>query len=338
MSKKNRKQKNITIVNDYTDKDLFNVEKVEFPGFSFGASQSDKATFTYNGRIIIPLNVYYKMFSYVKNISTEISGLGMVELDQTKRIIKITDVFIIKQEASSAKTKLDNEDLAKKTVDLLAEYDAGDKSKNPSNMKLWWHSHASGGVFWSSTDDDCCDDHENGTFLVSIVVNHKKELRCRLDIYAPMRITLDNIPVEIEAPTNYLNEIEDKCKQDMFEKVSPISNYVSLYNKNKYLTPDDKEMDEDVYNGDKDDNDTPDVQAFERFFLLNKPLKFSKLEVVDEIGFTWIWSIKAQEYFPTWKSDDALSKYEYALIALGLSNGSIIPEEAESQQPTKKEN
>lgn len=209
---------------DVEDNGLFKKSE-DFPGFAFRIDKADKAEFKFVGKVIFPLNLYQKMFLYAANITKEISGLGMVE--RVDGDLRITDIFILEQEVTSGNTTLNNKDLAKKTIDII---NAGG---DPSKMKLWWHSHTNGGMFWSTTDDRCCEAYDNDQWLLSIVINCKKELRCRLDVYNPIRITLDYMPVVVEEPVSNLSELEEQCKTEMKEKVKePATSFSYGYNAN----------------------------------------------------------------------------------------------------------
>ena len=87
---------------------------------------------------------------------------------------------------SSAETEMNPEGQAK----FLEEYITG--GGDPSKIKLWWHSHAQMGVFWSATDDKAVEEFSDG-WMISIVGNHKGDFRVRLDWYDPVRFTLDKL-------------------------------------------------------------------------------------------------------------------------------------------------
>ena len=192
--------------------------EVSFPGFDFRVDKCEAVKVDARFCVIMSEMVYHKLFMYVTNTKEEISGLGMVE--QRDGCFLIRDIFLVKQENTSSNTKIDNEDLAKITQKFIEEYDAGNKDKNPTDMKLWWHSHANSSVFWSGTDDKTCEDYNNDSWLISIVVNHDKKLLCRLELYHPIRISLDNVPVEVICDSEYLESLEDQCRKEIAEKCS----------------------------------------------------------------------------------------------------------------------
>ena len=144
--------------------------------------------------IVIPLATYRKLFAYVLGIDQEISGIGSITREGN--IITVNDIFLLDQVVSSAHTTLDKNALAK----FLDE--KGAAGEDLSQYKLWWHSHNTMDTFWSQTDSDTCDDfdteQEQNNWTLSIVANHQKSLKIRLDIFQPFRTVLDDLPYEIK--------------------------------------------------------------------------------------------------------------------------------------------
>ena len=56
------------------------------------------------------------------------------------------------------------------------------------------------GVFWSSTDEECAAGLANSRYFVSIVVNKKGDIKSRVDLYEPLRVTMDELSVETVMP------------------------------------------------------------------------------------------------------------------------------------------
>jgi len=128
-----------------------------------------------------------KMEAYVRNCPFEISGLGTIE--ERGDMLLVTDVFLLEQSGSAGSTTLDPESLSKFVVEMAM---AG---KDPSQLKFWWHSHVNMGCYWSGTDDKCMDAFKPGDYFIGTVANKKGESRTRLDIYDPIRASVDNIPL-----------------------------------------------------------------------------------------------------------------------------------------------
>jgi len=82
------------------------------------------------------------------------------------------------------------------------------------------------GVFWSGTDDKCCDKLGSGDFTISIVTNRKKKLLGRVDIYKPFRVTLSGIDIAIEDEVDFAipKAIQDEVDAKV-EKRSLLGNW-----------------------------------------------------------------------------------------------------------------
>jgi len=165
-------------------------------------------------KIIIPVKVYQKLRSYVNGTPYEISGLGKISLVEDR--ITIEDIRIFEQYVTTGETVLDRRALGKFYDEIIKE--EGDLL----NWKLWWHSHADFGVFFSGIDESTIEDFDNETerdnWHLSIVSNHKAEMLARLDIFSPVRCTISEIDWEIS--------FEDKVVQyatldEIAEKVIP---------------------------------------------------------------------------------------------------------------------
>jgi len=147
----------------------------------------------------------------------EVSGLGLVsELRDDKGVLTgffVEDVFLIKQTSGSASTELDDNAVSA----MLVELDA--KGVDIGLAKLWWHSHGDLGVFWSSTDEECAAGLANSRYFVSIVVNKKGDIKCRVDLYEPIRVVIDDVPVETVFPDYGTLE---QCTAEFREKVTEL--------------------------------------------------------------------------------------------------------------------
>jgi hypothetical protein len=115
----------------------------------------------------------------------EFSCLGVVDDD-----LGVHDVQLFDQVCTPASTDLDQQALARFLVD----------HQQPELVRAWIHSHGNLSVFWSQQDDACIEGLANESFLVSIVVNKRRDLRCRIDIFQPTRLTLDEVPVDVRVP------------------------------------------------------------------------------------------------------------------------------------------
>lgn len=123
-----------------------------------------------------------KLLLYAERCPVEIGGLGTVVEDPDGLLI--TDVFLLAQKVSASDTELDTDAVFDFLARLVAE--GGD----PALVRLWWHSHADMDVVWSETDRTTIGSLP-GDFWVSLLVNRRGEVACRLDAFQPQRQTWD---------------------------------------------------------------------------------------------------------------------------------------------------
>jgi hypothetical protein len=156
-----------------------------------------------------------KLRAWTRFASGEVSGLGLVEPayeDGLLVSLEVTEVFIVKQECTSASTELDQEAVGH----LLFELEQAGKA---DQLKLWWHSHGTLDVFWSTTDDANIERLTTSDFLLSIVVNKHWDVRTRLDWFSPVELTMDELPLHILVPDHHLNE---QCQVEVEELVTDV--------------------------------------------------------------------------------------------------------------------
>lgn len=137
-------------------------------------------------RVFIAAQAFERLKLYIQLCPSEVGGLGTVESHQGN--LFVTSISLIRQRASDVDTELDPEAIADHLLRILQE--AGDLSA----VRLWWHSHAEGQIFWSKTDEETIENLRIDP-LLSIVGNKRCEFRCRLDLFSPDRITLDSLPL-----------------------------------------------------------------------------------------------------------------------------------------------
>jgi len=127
-----------------------------------------------------------KLRLYVDLCPSEISGLGDVE--SSPRGFLVQDVFLVKQQSSYSYTELLPEFMAEFLISRVKE------GKDPDRIKLWWHSHSEMDVFWSLMDDYTAKSFQND-YMLSLVTNKAGKYLCRLDLYQPLTLTIDHLPV-----------------------------------------------------------------------------------------------------------------------------------------------
>jgi len=152
---------------------------------------------------------------YTEAADGEVSGLGTIRRGANGHQI-VDKVYLLEQKSSSGDTEIDTEAISKLMVTMMEE------NRDPSILKFWWHSHDNMGVFWSGTDDTCAEtlSHE---FAFSLVVNKRGEKKCRLDLYQPFRITIDNLHVQELVEEDTI--LKEECKKEVEEKVKSFHSY-----------------------------------------------------------------------------------------------------------------
>jgi len=130
-----------------------------------------------------------RLRAWVDIASGEMSALGLVE--KIAGGFLVTKIFLPKQTCGPAETELDQAAIAQ----LLAELDAtGD---DVAKLRLWAHSHAAFRCFWSGTDEATVRHLANDDWTLALVINKTGEQRCRLDVWKPTHVTLDELPVSV---------------------------------------------------------------------------------------------------------------------------------------------
>lgn len=172
-------------------------------------AQDTKEVRTKFTTLYIDPTVMKRIMYYTQAADGEVSGLGTLIKDEKGRHV-VNRVFLLEQESSGADTELNSEAISKLMTTMIG------KNEDPATLKFWWHSHANMGVFWSGTDDTCAETLSR-EFAFSLVVNKAREMRCRLDLYAPFRITFDGVKV-----TELVQEdqnLREECEKEVKEKV-----------------------------------------------------------------------------------------------------------------------
>lgn len=153
-----------------------------------------------------------QMDAYIRLCDMEVSGLGYVK--QEGSVFLVESVLLLPQECSGASTELDAEGLAQFYTDQIRQ------NKDTGNIRLWWHSHCNSGVFWSGVDTANIDRlMDTSPWLVSIVGNKRGEYRTRLDLNEPVRLSVDELPLNVYIPTS--KKRDDETRVELDKKVRP---------------------------------------------------------------------------------------------------------------------
>ena len=165
-------------------------------------------------KVILSTKAHLQYKYYVDLIDYEISGVGLVE-KQDGGILYVTELFLLNQTVTGTETRLHKDDVIKFMMEKME-----DQNFPMEKLRLWWHSHVNVDTFWSSTDSGTINnldlDLPEDNWWLSIVANKSGKRRARVDTYAPFRLTVDNINVELgddlELMEEIANEIEAKVK------------------------------------------------------------------------------------------------------------------------------
>lgn len=163
---------------------------------------SSKSDLKEDINIKITQNAYLKMKYFTLATDEEVGGFLIINDN------RIEDVIILKQEISYADFELDEDALDKF---VLANLELMPK------IKGWWHSHGkSMSTFYSYIDDNTIKRlMENQDFLISVVANHKMDLRFRVDFKHPFfskPLKLDDVRHTIIIQDNGIRE---RCQKEV---------------------------------------------------------------------------------------------------------------------------
>jgi hypothetical protein len=157
-------------------------------------------------RVTIDAEALERIWHWTDLAKGEFSCLACVTDD-----VLVHDVQLFEQTCTQASTDIDQQALAQ----FLCQH------PQPEKVRAWIHSHASMQVFWSQQDDACIEGLQSETFLVSIVVNKRREMKCRLDLWHPVRLTLDDIHVEVRVPRYNLKAECAAAFRELVTEVQP---------------------------------------------------------------------------------------------------------------------
>ncbi len=167
--------------------------------------------------LIIPKEVEERIHGYVMSVETEIAGMGKVAVSPDGESITVTEVMIYEQDVTGATADLSPQAIAKWQTELVK------KGESPKHWKLWWHSHANMQAFFSGRDTATIDQQTEGDWMVSLVVNKRREREARLDLYRPFRMYLEDIDIQIgteaeaayQVPADIAAEVAAKVKRSV---------------------------------------------------------------------------------------------------------------------------
>ena len=167
-------------------------------------------------RVEVDAAAMAKLWQYVALAKGEVSCLGLVEEVRdadsgSVSALLVTDFFLVKQHCSLDETTMDSGAVAQLMTDLEAQ------GVDSRKLRCWAHSHGSMSVFWSGTDDDCIAGLANGEWLLSLVVNKKRDTLMRLDQFHPCHLYLTDVVWEVLYPL--IDGLAEQCLQEFKIKV-----------------------------------------------------------------------------------------------------------------------
>lgn len=173
---------------------------------------------------------YLRLKYFVEESLGEISGLGQLEFIDRNNVL-ITSIELFKQKTTFGSTTLNEKALATFLEEKIRNGD------NVSKYNFWWHSHDDFACFWSQTDENTIQTTTSNSFLVSLVANKHGESEARLDIFQPIRLSIDlNFvqPLKVKDDKRIkqicLDEIKTKVeKRTYFKKKKSVTKGKQIY-------------------------------------------------------------------------------------------------------------
>jgi hypothetical protein len=156
-----------------------------------------------------------KLWYYIEECPDEISGLGILKYNPDFNTLLIEKLHLFQQKVSGAETDLDQIAIGKFINEMVMQ------DQDTAAIKVWWHSHCSGGVYWSGHEDQPTITRLRDfglEYLLSIVGNHRREYLCRLDVFQPVQITLDNLPLRVYQPED--GELRARLRAEIADKLT----------------------------------------------------------------------------------------------------------------------
>ena len=140
----------------------------------------------------------------------EMSCLGST--DEVPGGFLVSKVHLLHQKCGHAETEMDHASVAR----LVAELDAA--GEDVSRLRFWQHSHGTLSTFFSSQDEATIRSLANGEWTVALVCNKAGDRQARVDIWWPVHVTLDDLPIEVfHADLGLRTECEREFKERVTE-------------------------------------------------------------------------------------------------------------------------
>jgi len=167
-------------------------------------------------KIQVEAEAMQKLWLWTDFAKGEVSALGIVDevvstdTGRTTTLI-VTDFFLVKQQCTYEETDMDVADVAR----LISELEA--KGIDSRKLRCWAHSHATMSVFWSEQDESCISGLANAEWLLSLVVNKRRDTQMRLDQFHPSHMYIPDVQWETRFPT--VDGLAEACFDEFKAKV-----------------------------------------------------------------------------------------------------------------------
>ena len=167
-------------------------------------------------KIQVEATAMQKLWLWTDFARGEISCLGLVDevvstdTGRTTALV-VTDFFLVKQQCTNEETDMDVADVAR----LISELET--KGIDSRKLRCWAHSHGSMAVFWSGQDESCISGLANNEWLLSLVVNKRRDAQMRLDQYHPSHMYIPDVQWEVKYPL--VDGLAEACFDEFKAKV-----------------------------------------------------------------------------------------------------------------------
>lgn len=160
--------------------------------------------------VYVEQHVKEKMEGWCNAAHSEVSGWFLVK--KQGAIFHAYDVFLPEQMGSSGYTKINGHATGRLYGYLQKKYGF----EGMGDLKGWWHTHYTGAVFWSGTDDDQAQANAElaEDWSLSIVINQSGHWLARVDVVDPIPVMVDKLPIvfvpnttEKHAKRDYLRDV-----------------------------------------------------------------------------------------------------------------------------------
>ena len=116
---------------------------------------------------------HQRLLYNIQECPEEISGLALLDYKPAANNILVHNLRLLEQKVTSVMTDLDQVAIGKLMTQMIQ------KGHDTATLKVWWHSHAGGDVYWSKHQDEVTIRNLGDfgfDYLLSIVGKHRGEV------------------------------------------------------------------------------------------------------------------------------------------------------------------